>query len=159
MPRDAACWWEVSQVNLSILLSSRYPEYVTVQILLIATCKKDWGYSNSCLNVKQIHIWTSWLRWRFFDCDDIHFVYFLFFDVWGLFLQIKRSYVNQEGYMFMPFDAAHWCAVSQVNLSLVLCLRYHEHVTVRILLIASCKKDQGYSVSSLNLTQIHIWTS
>ena len=60
--------------------------------------------------------------------------------------------------MFMPFDAAHWCAVSQVNLSIVLCLRYHGHVTVRILLIASCKKDQGYSKSSLNLTQIHIWT-
>ena len=153
MPCDAACWWEVSQVNLSILLSSRYHEYVTVQILLIATCKKDRGYSNSCLNVTQIHIWTSWLRWRFFDCDDNHFVwnykicgnllvhYFLFFDVWGLFLQIKRSYVNQEGYMFMPFDAAHWCTISQVYLSIVLCSRYHGHVTVRILLIASCKKD------------------
>ena len=74
MLSDAACWWEVSQNNLSILLSSRYHEYVTVQILLIASCKKDWGYGDSCLNVTQIHIWTSWLRWRFFDCDDIHFV-------------------------------------------------------------------------------------
>ena len=84
---------------------------------------------------------------------------FLFFVVWVFFLQIKGSYVNQEGYMFMPFDAAHWCAVSQVKLSILLCSRYHGHVTIRILLIASCKKDQGYSKSSLNLMQIHIWTT
>ena len=75
MPFDAAHWCAFSQVNLSIVLCSRYHEYVTVQILLIATCKKDQGYSNSCLNVMQIHIWTSWLRWRFFDCDVIHFVW------------------------------------------------------------------------------------
>ena len=58
----------------------------------------------------------------------------------------------------MPFDAAHQCAVSQVNLSILLCLRYHGHVTMQKLLIVSCKKEWVYSKSSLNLMRIHIWT-
>ena len=59
----------------------------------------------------------------------------------------------------MPFDAAHWCAISQVDLSVLLCLRCHGHITVWILLIMSCKKEWDYCKSSLNLMQIHIWTT
>ena len=126
MPFDATHWCAISQVNLSILLCSRYHEYVTVRILLIASCKKEWCYSKFSLNLMRIHIWTPWFDIWFFGfvkintsnkmtsfCLLFYFVFdMIFFNVWVLFLQINWSYVIQEGYMFMPFDAAHWCAMS-----------------------------------------------
>ena len=82
-------------------------------------------------------------------------------DVWVLFLQVNWSNVYQEGYMFMPFDAAHWCAISQVNLSILLCLRYHGHVTVWILLITWCKKAlflMGEINCALTSRRSNVWT-
>ena len=86
----------------------------------------------SSLNLMQIHIWTTWFKGKFLIMFQKILVLFLFvcWCWWVLMLQNIWLDLNLGGDMFMPFDATHWCAISQVNLSTLLCSRCLEHMTV-----------------------------